>query len=89
MYILCNIVTMECSTEVVVFACAYKREMRFKMAGKFKTTTTSHRITDIMHSQSKYIPGVKDEYNAPRHVQMPPCVISLRSPAQNSRVRWL
>ena len=59
------------------------------MAGKFKTTTTSHRITDIMHSQSKYIPGVTDEYNAPRHVQMPPCVISLRSPAQNSRVRMM
>ena len=38
--------------------------MRFKMAGKFKTTTTNHRITDIMHSQSKYIPGVTDEYNA-------------------------
>ena len=48
-------------------------QMRFKMADKFKTAiyiyiqtscTTSQRITDITHSQSEYIPGVTDEYNA-------------------------
>ena len=62
------VVTMECSSEVIVFACAYiKGQMRFKMAGKFKSKetscTTSQRRADIMHSQSDYIPGVADEYN--------------------------
>ena len=61
---------MECSSEVVVFACAYKRgvtgQMRFKMAGKFKpretSCITSQRITDLTHSQNEYKLGVADEY---------------------------
>ena len=42
-------------------------QMRFKMAGKFKTTTNFLHykpIADITHSQSEYIRGVMDEYNA-------------------------
>ena len=43
-------------------------QIRFKMAGKFKTTcTTSQRIADITHSQSECLQGVTvltDEYNA-------------------------
>ena len=67
-------VTMECSTEVVLFACAYKRGVdgpnEIQNGGQIQNDyiqffcTTSHRITGIMHSQSKYIPGVTDEYNA-------------------------
>ena len=80
--VLCNIVTMECSSEVVVFACVYKRGVagpnEIQNGGKFKPRETfcitSQRITDITHSQNEYILGVADEYN-PRHVKMPPCVI--------------
>ena len=68
---LCNIVTMECSSEVVVFACAYKRGVagpnEIQNGGQIQTKTTScitsQRITDITHSQSEYILGVADEYN--------------------------
>ena len=41
-------------------------QMRFKMAGKFKTTNsciTSQRIMDITPLQNEYIRGVADEYN--------------------------
>ena len=67
--VLCNIVTMECSSEIVNCSHAHIKgrwaKMRFKMACKFKTTTnyTSQRITDITHSQSEYIRDVADEYN--------------------------
>ena len=42
-------------------------QIRFKMAGKFKTTANflyyKPAYKDIMHSQSEYIRGVADEYN--------------------------
>ena len=57
-----------------MFACAYKRGVagpnEIQNGGQIQndyiqtSCTTSQRITDIMHSQSEYIPGVTDEYNA-------------------------
>ena len=71
--VLRNIVTMECSSEVVVFACAYKRGVarpnEIQNGGQIQTTTNfllykpaynGHMIT---HSQSEYILGVANEYN--------------------------
>ena len=48
----------------------WPHQMRLKMAGKFKTTTSFLHykpaymcISEITHSQSKNIRGVADEYN--------------------------
>ena len=52
-----------------MFACAYKRGVagpnEIQNDGQIQNDDKLlARITDIMHSQSKYIPGVTDEYNA-------------------------
>ena len=57
---------MECSSDVVVFACAYKRAVagpnEIQNGGEISCNTSQH-ITDITHLQSEYILGVVDEYN--------------------------
>ena len=66
-----------------LFACAYKRGVagpnEIQNGGQIQndyiqtSCTTSQRITDITHSQSEYIPGVTDEYNAWTRANAPVC----------------
>ena len=61
---------MECSTEVVVFVCAYKRGVAVPneiqndghIQKRLQTScTTSQRI--LNGHNAEYIPGITDEYN--------------------------